>query len=284
MSDKPTTAAGYHPQFLEVVRSTCLYMATKLGDLLDDIVVIGGMVPSLLIPPGSMPGIDSHVGTRDLDLGLQVAILNQDRYHDLTERLRLSGFGPDEVGGRRINQRWKLEAGKHQVTVDFLIAPTFEKNEGGRLLNIEEGFAAIITPGLELAFRDRVQVELSGNTVRGEKATRQVWVCGPGALIVLKSLAFQNRGENKDAYDLHYVLRNYGAGAVEVAERLRPLLDHASAIQALQILRDNFSEQEFVGTRRVAEFLGNSDDELILADVVGDVRALLTALGQPPLR
>ena len=42
MADKPTTAAGYRPEHVALVRSTCLYVATKLGDLMDDLVVIGG--------------------------------------------------------------------------------------------------------------------------------------------------------------------------------------------------------------------------------------------------
>ena len=32
-------------------------------------------------------------------------------------------------------------------------------------------------------------------------------MCGPGAFVVLKALAFRDRGEPKDAYDLVYVLR-----------------------------------------------------------------------------
>jgi hypothetical protein len=32
------------------------------------------------------------------------------------------------------------------------------------------------------------------------------------AYVVLKALAFDSRGENKDAYDLFYVVRNYGVG------------------------------------------------------------------------
>ena len=35
---KPTNRDGYGSQQLERVRRTCLYMATKLGDLLDEIV------------------------------------------------------------------------------------------------------------------------------------------------------------------------------------------------------------------------------------------------------
>ena len=51
MPDKPSTAAGYSVRELRLVHETCLYVATKLGDYMDDLVVVGGLVPSLLIPP-----------------------------------------------------------------------------------------------------------------------------------------------------------------------------------------------------------------------------------------
>ena len=46
MPEKPTTAAGYAPNQVARVKSTCLYLATKLGDLMDERVVVGGLVPS----------------------------------------------------------------------------------------------------------------------------------------------------------------------------------------------------------------------------------------------
>lgn len=39
MPDKPTTATGYSAEQVRLVRATCLYIATKLGDLMDDLVV-----------------------------------------------------------------------------------------------------------------------------------------------------------------------------------------------------------------------------------------------------
>ena len=74
--------------------------------------------------------------------------------------------------------------------------------------NIEPDFAAIIAPGLYLAFQDRKRIAISGRTIIGEWATRTIWVCGAAAYVVLKSLAFRLRGENKDAYDLYYLVRN----------------------------------------------------------------------------
>lgn len=278
MADKPTTAAGYTSEHVALVRATCLYVATKLGDLMDDLVVVGGLAPSLLVVQDGP--VEAHVGTMDLDVGLTVALLDEGRYQALTERLRRAGFSQDEnEDGNPTRQRWKI-TGTAKVTVDFLIQPTRPGDRGGRLRDIEADFAAIIAPGLHLAFRDRVRVTLSGPTIVGEEATRDVWVCGAGAFVVLKALAFDLRGENKDAYDLVYVVRNFGAGVEDVAACLAPLLEDAAAAEAVGILRRDFLAHNGVGPRRVAEFLSGATDDAVQADVVGFVASLLRALDQ----
>ena len=93
------------------------------------------------------------------------------------------------------------------VTVDFLIPPNDKMNDRGAIHHIESDLAAIVTPGLELAFQDRYWKELSGPHSSGASASRSIPVCGPGAFTVLKALAFGNRTENKDAYDLSKLYR-----------------------------------------------------------------------------
>ena len=57
-------AAGYGGGRTELVRATCLYVATKPGDIMDELVVAGGLVPSLLVNQQVLPtGADSHAGT-----------------------------------------------------------------------------------------------------------------------------------------------------------------------------------------------------------------------------
>jgi len=276
MADKPKRASEYRSEQVELVRATCLYVATKLGDLMDDLVVIGGLVPSLLIDQETLPvGSSAHVGTMDLDVGLTLALLDEGRYRKLTERLRDAGFEMDRNDdGEQTRQRWKI-TGDGTVTIDFLIQPSLPGDKGGRLRNIEPDFAAIIAPGLRLAFQDRERVTIAGRTLFGEKATRDFWICGAGAYVVLKSLAFDGRGENKDAYDLYYVVRNYGSGVNEVADRLRPLVVDIEAQRAIAILQRDFSDIESVGPLRVAEFVSGAPDDEIQSDVVGFIGQLL---------
>ena len=54
MIGKPETRDEYSGGSLALVRSTCLYVATKLGDMLDDIVIVGGLVPSLLVDQNTL--------------------------------------------------------------------------------------------------------------------------------------------------------------------------------------------------------------------------------------
>lgn len=279
MVRKPDRASGYSSEQARLVVKTCLYVATKLGDLRDELVVVGGIVPTLIIDQERLPPLaDPHVGTLDLDVGLSLALLDKSRYAQVSERLRSARFAMDKNElGNPTRQRWVItEPGP--VTIDFLIPTKDPEAEGGGLFNLEQDFAAVESAGLELAFRDRVKIMLSGTTIRGERAERDVWVSDAGAYVVMKALAFANRGENKGAYDLYYVTRNYGRGVVDVAGRLRPLLDDLRTRKALAMLERDFASLDSLGPRRVAEFLAGAPDDDLQADVSAFGRSLLDGL------
>lgn len=278
MPEKPIASKEYSTEQNQLVRATCLYLATILGDCMDDIVIVGGLVPSLLIDQNVLPaGAERHVGSMDLDIGLTLAIFEGKRYEAVTERLRRAGFSPDESEqGNPTRQRWKITESGRKATVDFLIPPANDSEQGGTIRDIQGDFAAVITPGLRFAFLDRKKIDLSGITIRGEKAKRSIWVCGPGAFVVLKALAFRNRGEYKDAYDLYYHIRNYGAGVQDIVDALKPMRAEVEVGKAFEILREDFSGHDTIGPMRVANFITGGNNDEIQADVVGFVLDLLS--------
>ena len=279
MAFKPATGDGYGSEDLALVRQVCLYLATRLGDLLEDIAVVGGLAPSLLVDQDALsPSMEPHAGTRDLDLALALPILSPEKYQALRDRLQGAGFSPDvNREGNPTFQRWVTISGQ-PIQVDFLIPPSLEEDRGGSLRHIETDLAAVITPGLDLAFLDRRWITLSDVTPSGEQATRTIPVCGPGAFTVLKALAFGNRGENKDAYDLFYVWR--GVGVQDVARRLTPLRPNTHIESALNIIDRDFTNHDGPGPRRTAMFIYGRPDDEVQADVVGQVQALLRLLGR----
>lgn len=221
---KPPTAAGYDLEQLERVRSVCLYVATKLADIRDEWVIIGGLVPSLLIDQQRLQAADRHVGTLDLDLGLQLGILEEGGYREISARLREAGFGPDSnEAGNVVRQRWKHPSAP-EATVEFLIPPA----------------------------------------PQGQR----------GAFLVLKALAFEGRGANKDAYDIYYVLQHYEGGLDEIAQAIRAFAGEGVVQQALEGLHRDFRRVDGAGAMRAGTFLGLATDDF-RGQVVGLVDSLL---------
>ena len=86
--------------------------------------------------------------------------------------------------GQPTRQRWRIS--EPAVTVDFLIEPDDNAEaQAGRLFPLTRDWAAIIAPGLHLAFSNNQMVTMDGRTIVGETARRTVRVCGAGAFVVL---------------------------------------------------------------------------------------------------
>jgi hypothetical protein len=217
------------------------------------------------------------VGTMDLDIGLNIGLPNHAHYARLAARLRGSGFAPATGKGAELSpHRWMRKP--DGPSVDFLIAPQQPKAAAGDLVRVDEGLEAVVTPGLRLAFRDRELVRVSRGP-RGDRGPSPViGVCGPGAFVVLKALACRGRHEDKDAYDVHYVIRHYGNAVEDLPARLRPLLDDWDAQRAIEYLRADFADIDSPGPLAVARFVARPDDEGFRADVAGAVRGLLDGL------
>ena len=116
-------------------------------------------------------------------------------------------------------------------------------------------------------------------TLDGDVAAREVRVCGPAAFVVLKALAFANRGKEKDAYDLAYVVRNAEGGPEGVAARFAVFGDHAGARRAIGVLQADFSSERSAGPRRASRFLFGEVRDGYVADLVGDLTLFLGAVG-----
>lgn len=269
---KPSSSSGYPPELAVEARRMCLYVATLLGDWKNDVVVVGGLVPYLIIDQKT--AVETHVGTRDLDLGLALSVLDAERYHEISEQLRRNGFAPDLTdGGKTKRQTWRL--GSQRVTIDFLIAQGSPDQKPGSLQSLERDFAAMVTPALPVAFADYLDVVIDDQTPSGALACRTVKVCGPAAFVVLKAHAFHNRSEPKDAYDLVYVLKHFGNGdGNEIAIRFQAIAATPAALEAFAFLAADFASPAHIGPVRAAAFVGGGGAD-VQAEAFGYVQEFL---------
>ncbi len=106
------------------------------------------------------------------------------------------------------------------INIDFLT--TKYGGPDRKIRQVENDLSAIQVEGLGLALVDPVIVSIQGELLTGDGPYRaEVPVCRPVPYVVLKALAFSDRGERKDAYDLVYTLVNYGDGPASVAQQVR---------------------------------------------------------------
>jgi hypothetical protein len=279
----PRRASDYTTESHAAVRAGLLHLATVLGDLLDDVMVVGGMVPGLITTTLDDELLGPHVGTTDVDIALALAVLDADRYREVAEGMRRAGFHPDvNDDGNQTVQRWVLHD-TLRVTVDFLIPQASGTPPAQRVHHLESEFGALVTRGLSDAMTTCVRVALEGRTLDGAEVERALWVCGPAGFVVLKALAFRNRGEGKDAYDLYYVLKHHDLGPIGIARELQALRANDPAEpdaidDAIAILREDFLRFEGLGPTRAAAFLGNDLGDEVRADVTAHVTGLLNGL------
>ena len=192
MAEKNRTRLDYPKDSIDLVKAGLLFVAVKLGDLLGEIVVVGGVVPSLLVDQDSAQ--ERHIGTTDLDLALSLSVLDDEKYRDISGRLREAGFKPVQKSNQKIvRQTWEMTGKLGWITIDFLIPRSDKANPKRLLQDLEKDFGAIRTRGLELAFIDWQQIVLDGITIDGDRAKRSVQVAGPAAMLVLKASGSSTR-------------------------------------------------------------------------------------------
>jgi hypothetical protein len=167
--------------------------------------IVGGAVPWLLIPDGSMP----HVGTLDVDVTLDAEALGDGEYVRLIDALTKNGYR-QQAGLRRFQLLRAVPIPGSdtavEVVVDFLMPrdATLIKN----VPPLIPEFAVQRASGAELALLFPQLVELDGRMPDGYRNRVQIAVASIPALLAMKGFALQLRQKQKDAYDIYYCVRN----------------------------------------------------------------------------
>ena len=297
---KPRHEGGYTPEHAELCERTLVTLLRGLGPYKDGVYVIGGLVPRYLIPRG--PGADPppHAGTTDVDLVLDLGVLTSvEAYRRLEENLRTMGFerGRNDEGQAQ-HHSWRKRIGdKVTIVVDLLCdAPG---GTGVRITDLpgEKRLKALGIPGGHLAVEDHIVRELTAERLdEGGVTTETVRIAGVVPFVVLKTLAYEDRAEPKDAYDLIYVLMHYGDGPAAVAAAFRERLARPSPDpligRAVEVLRSHFATDATTAGHRkdgpadYARFLTNPGqpdrDPLRRRNAAAVVEQLLAALDEPP--
>jgi hypothetical protein len=265
-------------------------LVTLLGDLgpwRERVYLVGGLAPRYIV--GELPaGAPPHIGTTDVDLviGLALGDDTPETYRTLETNLKRAGFRSET------SFRWTRLVDGISVQLEFLCETS--EVEPGRIFkprrkSLGSGLGAFNVRGAQLVAIDFTEHEVQAERLDGGGlSTVPVRVCGLLSYVVLKILAFQDRHENKDAYDLIFCLLHYGDGprAAGHAAAGSPVAAHPQVADARRLLSERFIDIARDGPIAYAAFLADPDDpesgDRLRREAVASVRMFLGAFDGEP--
>ena len=254
---KPRFQDGYDAQITQDCERVLVTLLRGLGPLKRCVFLIGGLTPRYLVK-GRPPEVPAHAGTSDIDVVVDMAILaDTEAYATLEKNLKGMKFERAEnENGNKVSWRWKVRTGHGTTIVLEFLAYDAEK-AGGRVTELKTAgnVSAMNIPHADIVFELHDQQSVTAQLLdEGGEVTETISHANRVSFTCLKALAFDDRGERKDAHDLVYCLE-HGEGGIDAA-----VAEFAAAaegrhrdviVTALQRLQQRFgSDEETEGYRK----------------------------------
>lgn len=248
------TQADYSHEQVEAARSVMLELTHLLGEYRDDIVIIGGWVPDLLLP-----GLN-HVGSIDIDMALNHLKLQEAGYATIERLLQSRGYRKSTKQPYMFYRTVDVGDRDIEVELDLLSSEYAGTGKDHRHQSVQ-GIQARKARGCELAFDLSTDVTISGFLPDGGQDTGRIRVATIVPFIVMKGMVLADRLKEKDAYDIYFCLSNYPGGLDALAAEFRTHASHGLVVEALGKIATKFSSPNHIGPVHVANFLQISDQD-----------------------
>lgn len=267
----------YSEKEVNACKSVLIELVHLLGEMKDEMVIIGGWTPSFLFP-GSK---DPHVGSLDIDIALNFQEIPDDTYQTVLKAFLKRGYTQDEKQPFRFFRRVSVEgADPIDVEVD-LMAGEYGGTGKTRRTQIVQDVRARKARGCDLAFDASVTVSLEGELPDGGKDRVTFKVAGIVPFLVMKGMAMYDRMKEKDAYDIYYCVEHYQGGTDKLAVEFASFLKNKLVLEGLGKIKSKFATVEHIGPAWVADFLEISekeDREIVIRRAYEKVNELLDLL------
>jgi len=250
--------SDYKEAEVQACFSVLLEIMTILGEFRENIVIVGGNVPALLIPLAR----EKHAGTMDIDLALDFKHIKDDSYQNIVEALTARGYYQKKGDQPFRFYRDVEDVLRGKITVEInLLAGEYGGTGKARRHQAVQNTKARKARGCDLVFESAVKIVLTGLLPDGARNKLSVKVASIGPFLVMKGMALWTRMKEKDAYDIYYCCKNYPGGIVSLTKAIKSFIENKLAREGLGKIRAKFSTVDGIGPNWVADFLEISDLE-----------------------
>lgn len=250
----PVTRSDYSSRATRAARKVMLELARILDEYQENVVIVGGWVPELLVPE------QGHVGSTDVDLALDHEALSDPGYTTILEHLEARGYEQSGEQPFIFEREVEVDGEPVPVEVDLMSGEYGGTGQSHRTQEVQD-VRARKARGCDLAFQLNEEVELEDELPGGGIDRAAVRVASLPAFFVMKAMALEGRVKEKDAWDLWFCLRYYPGAPESIAEMMSAHAEHGLVQEALSHLSDKFASPGHVGPTHVADFDRIDDEE-----------------------
>lgn len=268
----------YGEKEVKACKAVLLELVHLLGEIKDEMVIIGGWTPTFLFPQSD----DPHIGSLDIDVALDFSKIPDDTYQTILKAFIKRGYTQDKEQLFRFFRKVKIEKAEPiTVEVDLMAGEYGGAGKGRRTQKVQD-VRARKARGCDLAFDTSVTVILEGELPDGGKDKVSFKVAGIVPFLVMKGMAMHDRMKEKDAYDIYYCVEHYPGGVEGLAAEFRTRIKNKLIIEGLEKIRSKFASIEHIGPKWVADFLevtDRDDRDIIMRRAYEKINELLDILG-----
>ena len=247
---KPVMLGGYNDQYTVDCERVLVTLLRGLGPWKESVYLVGGLTPRYLVA-ARPPTVPPHAGTMDVDIVIDLQILaDTEAYNTLEDNLKRMRFERAEnEAGNKLSWRWQTRTEHGALMVLELLADAPDIADGKvQPLPTKGTISALNIPHASIVFDMYQAAEIQAELLGGNgMATEKIRHANLVSFTCLKSFAFDQRFERKDAHDLIYCIEHAPEGMDAVAEAFRNERTgkHSTVVEAsLAILRSRFAGDE----------------------------------------
>ncbi|MGD0836813.1 MAG: hypothetical protein ABSB49_09245 [Polyangia bacterium] len=271
------TKKDYDTLQVDAARSVLLELVRLLAEYRDDIVVVGGWVPALLIPQDRKP----HIGSTDVDLALNHRTLTGPGYKTICRLLEGRGYTQDK---RQPFVFWRtVKVGDKEIVVEVdLLAGEYEGTGKTHRTQSVQDVRARKARGCDLAFQIPARIAIEGNLPGGARDSATVCIASIVPFLVMKGMALATRLKEKDAWDIYYCVRWYPGEPAVLVDVCREHIKNGLVKEGFKNIAEKFASPDHTGPTFVADFEEISDLEaraVTKRDAFERVQYLLQGVG-----
>jgi len=257
------TFGDYHPAITNASKSVLLELMTILKSYRDSLVLIGGWVPYFLLEINKSKAVDfTHIGSIDIDLVIDPKVIDEEKYETITRMLLSRDYKLSKEILYQFERTVKseIDGKEYTVLVDFLTPqPPKGKGSSRRHRQIQSDLRARNLPGGDIALQLNQKIPLTGILPGNGETKVEFKMADLTSFLTLKGIAFGERYQEKDAYDIYVLCDYYKEGPISVAEEIRPKKNAKIVKMGLNAIRQRFRDINAEGPSWVANFLAIAD-------------------------